>query len=166
MLPGTPQELSVEAQTLADKVTSSFPGALSGLLEQCPACGVEIPLADTASAVCSNGHRWCKAFMTFDVYPLVLIAPPGHLSSLLCHVVHSGRNHGAHLRWLRAENLSSYLAISTPTGRRGCDDRRESVDKRYSRRPNHGRGPGGRAQAWLACTGAPKSCASMSLLRK
>ena len=78
MLPGTPQELSAEAQTLADKVTTSFPpsgGGLSGLLEQCPACGVEIPLADTASAVCLNGHRWCEAFMTFDVCPLVLIAP-------------------------------------------------------------------------------------------
>jgi len=67
MLPGTPQELSVEAQTLADKVTSSFPtsgGASSGLLEKCPACGVEIPLADTASAVCSNGHRWSRCSVT------------------------------------------------------------------------------------------------------
>ncbi|KAH9066910.1 hypothetical protein EDB87DRAFT_1672110 [Lactarius vividus] len=64
MLPGTPQELSVEAQALADKV------------ERCPACGVEIPLADTASAICSNGHRWCEAFITFDVSPLVLIAHP------------------------------------------------------------------------------------------
>ncbi|KAI9451937.1 putative zinc-finger of transcription factor IIIC complex-domain-containing protein [Lactarius psammicola] len=67
MLPGTPQELSVEAQTLADKVTSSFPtseGAPGGLLEQCPACGVEIPLADTASAVCSNGHRWSRCSAT------------------------------------------------------------------------------------------------------
>lgn len=67
MLPGTPQELSVEAQTLADKVTSSFPaseGVPGGLLEQCPACGVEIPLADTASAVCSNGHRWSRCSVT------------------------------------------------------------------------------------------------------
>lgn len=70
MLPGTPEELSVEAQTLADKITSSFPtsgGALSGVLEQCPACGVEIPLADAASAECLNGHRWCETLMTFDV---------------------------------------------------------------------------------------------------
>ncbi|KAH9074878.1 transcription factor IIIC subunit delta N-term-domain-containing protein [Lactarius deliciosus] len=79
MLPGTPQELSVEAQTLADKVISSFPtseGTPRGLLERCPACGVEIPLADTASAICSNGHRWCESFITFDVCPLVLIAHP------------------------------------------------------------------------------------------
>ncbi|KAI9440782.1 putative zinc-finger of transcription factor IIIC complex-domain-containing protein, partial [Lactarius indigo] len=67
MLPGTPRELSAEAQMLADKVTSSFPtpeGAPGGLLEQCPACGVEIPLADTASAVCSNGHRWSRCSVT------------------------------------------------------------------------------------------------------
>ncbi len=170
MLPGTPQELSAEAQTLADKVTSSFPtseGAPGGLLEQCPACGVEIPLADTASAVCSNGHRWCEAFITFNVCTLVLIPPPGHVSSLLCHLIHSGGNHGAHLPWLCAEGLSSCRAISTPTGKRGgCDDRRGSVDGRYRRRPNHGRGPGHRAQARLACTRASKSCASMSLLRK
>jgi len=67
MLPGTPQELSVEAETLAEKVTSSFPsseGAKDGLLEKCPACGVEIPLADTASAACSNGHRWSRCSIT------------------------------------------------------------------------------------------------------
>ncbi|KAH9172208.1 transcription factor IIIC subunit delta N-term-domain-containing protein [Lactarius sanguifluus] len=67
MLPGTPQELAVEAQTLADKVTSSFPtseGTPGGLLERCPACGVEIPLADTASAICSNGHRWFRCSVT------------------------------------------------------------------------------------------------------
>src|SRR6266404_1579097 len=69
-LPGKPQELSVEARKLADKVTSLFPtseGAPGGLLEQCPACGVGIPLSDTASAVCSNGHRWCEVFKTFGV---------------------------------------------------------------------------------------------------
>jgi general transcription factor 3C protein 4 len=78
MLPGTPPELSVEAERLAEKVTSSFPsagGTKDGLLENCPACGVEIPLADTASAVCSNGHRWREAFITFDVCPLRLMHP-------------------------------------------------------------------------------------------
>ena len=170
MLPGTPQELSVEAETLAEKITFSFPssgGAKGGLLEKCPACGVEIPLADTASAVCPNGHRWCEAFITFDVCPLVLIAPPGHVSSLLYHVVHSGGNHGAHLPRLRTEGFSSRRAISIQTGRRGgCNDGRESVDERYNRRPSHCRGPGRRTPAGLACTGASKGCASMSLLRK
>lgn len=167
MLPDTPPELSVEAETLAEKATSLFPssgGANGGLLEKCPACGVEIPLADTASAVCSNGHRWCEASITSDACPLVLIAPLGHVSSLLYHIVHSGGNYGAHLPRLLAEGLSSCRAISIPTGRRrGCNDEHESVDKRYSRRHSHGRGPG---RVRLACTSASESCASMSLLRK
>lgn len=146
MLPGTPQGLSAEAETLAEKITLSFPssgGAKDGLLEKCPACSVEIPLADTASAVCSNGHRWCEAFITLDVCPLVLIAPPDHVSSLLYHVVHSGGNYGAHLPRLRTEGLSSRRAISIPIGtRRGCNYGCESAEKRYSRRPSHGRGPG------------------------
>jgi general transcription factor 3C protein 4 len=65
MLPGTPQELFLEAQILANKVTSSFPlveheRASGGILELCPACGVEVPLTDIAVAICSNGHRWCE----------------------------------------------------------------------------------------------------------
>jgi len=71
MLPGTPQELSAEAETLANKVTSSFPpveheGVSDGLQELCPACGVEVPLTDIAEAICSNGHRWCKFIMISD----------------------------------------------------------------------------------------------------
>jgi general transcription factor 3C polypeptide 4 len=69
MLPGTPQELSAEAEILAKKVTSSFPpveheGVSDG--ELCPACGVEVPLTDIAEAICSNGHRWCKFMIKSD----------------------------------------------------------------------------------------------------
>lgn len=89
MLPGTPPELSVEAETLAEKATSSFPssgGANGSLLEKCPACGVEIPLRDTASAVCSNGHRWCEASITFNSRPFVFITIIGRqLAALSLH---------------------------------------------------------------------------------
>ena len=69
MLPGTPKDLSVEAQNLANKVTTLIPlaehdGVSSGLQERCPACGVEIPLTDIAVAACSNGHRWGESLMT------------------------------------------------------------------------------------------------------
>jgi len=69
MLPGTPQELSSEAQILTNKVTTSFPlveheRASGGILELCPACGVEVPLTDIAVATCSNGHRWSRCSVT------------------------------------------------------------------------------------------------------
>ena len=78
MLPGTPQELSFEAQVLANKVTASFPlveheGASGGILELCPACGVEVPLTDIAVAICSNGHRWCEFTMIFATRSFTLI---------------------------------------------------------------------------------------------
>jgi general transcription factor 3C protein 4 len=71
MLQDIPQELSTEAQTLANKVTTSFPpiehqGVSGGLEELCPACGVEVPLTDIAVAVCSNGHKWCESLMIPD----------------------------------------------------------------------------------------------------
>ena len=167
MLPGTPPELSVEAETLAKKATSPFPssgGENGSLLEKCPACGVEVPLTDTISAVCSNGHRWCESSITYEALPFVLIATIGHVSSLLYHIVHSGGNHGAHLPRLRAQGFSSCRAISISTGRRReCNDGHECVDKRYNRRRSHGRGPG---HVRLACTSAFKGCASMSLLRE
>lgn len=69
MLPGTPQELSSEAQILSNKVTTSSPpaeyeGASGGILELCPACGVEVPLTEIAVAICSNGHRWSRCSVT------------------------------------------------------------------------------------------------------
>lgn len=80
MLPDTPWELSFEAQILANKVTTSFPlveheGASGGILELCPACGVEVPLTDIAVAICSNGHRWCKFTMILSTRSFMLMAP-------------------------------------------------------------------------------------------
>jgi general transcription factor 3C protein 4 len=87
-LPDTPLELSAEAETLGEKATSPFPssgGANGGMLEKCPACGVEIPLADTASALCSNGHRWCEVSITSDACPIVLMAPLSRQLAALSH---------------------------------------------------------------------------------
>ena len=75
MLPSAPNDLSVEAQNLANKVTTlpslaEHDGMLSALQERCPACGAEIPLTDTAVAVCSNGHRWRESLMTPIICPL------------------------------------------------------------------------------------------------
>jgi hypothetical protein len=72
MLPGAPNDLSVEAQSLANNVTTLFTptehdGISSGLHEACPACGVEVPLTDIAVAACSNGHRWRESLMISDV---------------------------------------------------------------------------------------------------
>lgn len=75
MLPGAPNDLSVEAQNLANKVTAlvspaEHDGISSALQERCPACGVEIPLTDIAVATCSNGHRWRESLMTSIIRPL------------------------------------------------------------------------------------------------
>ncbi|KAG6827225.1 hypothetical protein H0H92_012724 [Tricholoma furcatifolium] len=64
LLPGSPKDLSAEGSDLqkisqatinsrspTEPVTNSFN-------ERCPACGVEVPLQDITTAVCSNGHRW------------------------------------------------------------------------------------------------------------
>lgn len=74
MLPGAANDLSVEAQSLTNKVTTLFPpaahdGISSGLHEPCPACGVEVPLTDIATAACSNGHKWRESLMTSDMAP-------------------------------------------------------------------------------------------------
>ena len=74
MLPGAPNDLSVEAQNLANKVTkllstAEHDGMSSALQERCPACGVEIPLTDIAVATCSNGHRWRESSMTSVIRP-------------------------------------------------------------------------------------------------
>jgi general transcription factor 3C protein 4 len=79
MLPGAPKDLSVEAQNLAKKVTTSIPPAghdrtTSGLQDRCPACGVEVPLTDIAVAACSNGHRWRESLITPDMRPLKLMS--------------------------------------------------------------------------------------------
>ncbi len=74
MLPGAPNDLSTEAQNLANKVTALLPpaehdGISRVLQERCPACGVEVPLTDIAVATCSNGHRWRESLMTSVIRP-------------------------------------------------------------------------------------------------
>ncbi|KAI0251386.1 putative zinc-finger of transcription factor IIIC complex-domain-containing protein [Lactifluus subvellereus] len=78
MLPDAPQELSTEAQNLANKVTTSFPtakreGAAGGLQEQCPACGVEVPFEDIAAAACPNGHRWSRCSVTSFILSTTMV---------------------------------------------------------------------------------------------
>lgn len=75
MLPGAPNDLSVEAQNMANKVTTllspgEHDGMSSALQERCPACGVEIPLTDIAVATCSNGHIWRESLVTSIIRPL------------------------------------------------------------------------------------------------
>jgi hypothetical protein len=131
MLPGTPQELSAEAETLANKVTSSFPpveheGVSDGLQELCPACGVEVTLTDIAEAICSNGHRWCKFIMISDTPPryadgcpnpcwAASLSPSSFISPLFCHIFHSLDYDGANLRRLCTESLSPCHSVSVPT---------------------------------------------------
>lgn len=72
MLPGAPGDLSVEAQNLANKVTTllspaEHDGISSALKERCPACEVEISLTDIAVATCSNGHRWRESLMMISI---------------------------------------------------------------------------------------------------
>ncbi|OJA09194.1 hypothetical protein AZE42_00702 [Rhizopogon vesiculosus] len=60
LLPGSPQDLADEAQSLSDTITISFAidPAVTGLHELCPACHAEVPLQDITSATCPNGHTW------------------------------------------------------------------------------------------------------------
>jgi Putative zinc-finger of transcription factor IIIC complex len=132
MLQGIPQELSTEAQTLANKVTTSFPpiehqGVSGGLEELCPACGVEVPLTDIAVAVCSNGHKWCESLMILDTPPRYADGPPiprravsampsSFISSLFCHVVYSLDYDGTNVCRLCTESISPYYSTSVSTG--------------------------------------------------
>ncbi|KAF8154505.1 transcription factor IIIC subunit delta N-term-domain-containing protein [Crassisporium funariophilum] len=72
-LPGSPAELSDEGGKLAFLVqplmkAQAEPGPGGGhtvsLNEICPACGVEVPLQDITTAVCSNGHTWARCSVT------------------------------------------------------------------------------------------------------
>jgi hypothetical protein len=134
MLPDTPKDLSVEAQNLANKVTTLIPpaehdGISSGLQERCPACGVEIPLTDIAVAACSNGHRWRESLITSDRCSLKLMSrwlrdglflpsllTPSRISPLFCYILYSLDDDGTNLSRLRTESLSPCRAISVSTG--------------------------------------------------
>ncbi|TFK52028.1 hypothetical protein OE88DRAFT_1718706 [Heliocybe sulcata] len=65
-LPGSPAELSIEAQELAsqmNKVDADNPH-LGHSEEVCPACQTVIPLQDLTSATCGNGHVWRRCSIT------------------------------------------------------------------------------------------------------
>jgi len=67
LLPNSPPDLSIEAEHLSEMVHTAMPADASfsnGLNEHCPACDVEVPLQDTISAVCSNGHVWARCSIT------------------------------------------------------------------------------------------------------
>ncbi|KAI0294320.1 transcription factor IIIC subunit delta N-term-domain-containing protein, partial [Multifurca ochricompacta] len=70
LLPGTPQELSAEAQKLANEISTS---GGRGTQEQCPACGLEIPLTDIATAACSRGHRWSRCSVTSFILSTTMV---------------------------------------------------------------------------------------------
>lgn len=66
LLPGSPQDLSDEAQALSDALTASFSidPAIAALHEHCPACHTEVPLHDITRATCPNGHAWARCTVT------------------------------------------------------------------------------------------------------
>lgn len=64
LLPGSPSNLSEEAEFLSKEVRGRMPIQESGSHENdehCPACNVVVPLQDVTRAVCSNGHHWSKS---------------------------------------------------------------------------------------------------------
>ncbi|KIJ65305.1 hypothetical protein HYDPIDRAFT_89000 [Hydnomerulius pinastri MD-312] len=66
LLPGSPIDLSSEAQALSDKVTAAIEidPTIAGLHELCPACNIEVPLEDITQATCPNGHSWARCSVT------------------------------------------------------------------------------------------------------
>ncbi|TFK65956.1 hypothetical protein BDN72DRAFT_824041 [Pluteus cervinus] len=63
-LPGTPQDLGLEAQNLDGILNRTGLGMVKIFHETCPACRVEIPLQNVTTAVCSNGHSWSRCAIT------------------------------------------------------------------------------------------------------
>ncbi|KAF7777534.1 hypothetical protein Agabi119p4_3606 [Agaricus bisporus var. burnettii] len=67
LLPGSPPNLSEEAEILSKEVRGRIPIQESGSPENdehCPACSVVVPLQDVTRAVCSNGHHWTRCSVT------------------------------------------------------------------------------------------------------
>ncbi|KAH7910203.1 transcription factor IIIC subunit delta N-term-domain-containing protein [Hygrophoropsis aurantiaca] len=66
LLPGSPPDLSSEAQQLSEAVnaTIDIDPSVAALQEVCPACHVEVPLQDITRAMCSNGHTWGRCSVT------------------------------------------------------------------------------------------------------
>ncbi|THH15736.1 hypothetical protein EW146_g4774 [Bondarzewia mesenterica] len=95
LLPGTPSDLSAEAQELSNLINTMIPpvpdaqGASFGLEESCPACGVVVALENISSACCSNGHVWARCSVTSFILSTPMVRtclgcarkaflPPGH----------------------------------------------------------------------------------------
>ncbi|KAI0316777.1 putative zinc-finger of transcription factor IIIC complex-domain-containing protein, partial [Amylostereum chailletii] len=69
LLPGTPEDLSTAAQTLSNNASASAranagDGPTNELEENCPACGLAVPLDNITGAVCPNGHTWSRCSIT------------------------------------------------------------------------------------------------------
>lgn len=60
LLPGSPSDLSSEAQALSDRVKAvvEIDPNIAGLHEVCPACHIGVPLQDITQATCLKGHTW------------------------------------------------------------------------------------------------------------
>jgi general transcription factor 3C protein 4 len=61
-------DLIADAQRLLDSV-ASVPVEEGALKELCPACHVEVPLADVRAAICLNGHVWSTSYYHPDGDP-------------------------------------------------------------------------------------------------
>ncbi|KAI6010591.1 transcription factor IIIC subunit delta N-term-domain-containing protein [Pisolithus marmoratus] len=75
LLPGSPVDLSSEAQALSDKVNAMLtvePGGV-GLHETCPACHVEVPLRDITQATCLKGHIWARCSVTSFILSTAMV---------------------------------------------------------------------------------------------
>ncbi|KAH7882278.1 transcription factor IIIC subunit delta N-term-domain-containing protein, partial [Phlebopus sp. FC_14] len=75
LLPGSPLDLSSEAQALSDKVSAgiTIDPTTAGLHELCPACHTEVPLQDITQATCPNGHSWARCSVTSFILSTSLV---------------------------------------------------------------------------------------------
>jgi len=75
LLPGSPPDLSSEAQALSDRVKAvvEIDPNIAGLHEVCPACHIGVPLQDITQATCLKGHTWGE----LDAVCFVLWTPHG-----------------------------------------------------------------------------------------
>ncbi|KIM61276.1 hypothetical protein SCLCIDRAFT_16159 [Scleroderma citrinum Foug A] len=66
LLPGSPSDLSSEAQALSDRVKAvvEIDPNIAGLHEVCPACHIGVPLQDITQATCLKGHTWARCSVT------------------------------------------------------------------------------------------------------
>ncbi|KAI6001282.1 transcription factor IIIC subunit delta N-term-domain-containing protein [Pisolithus albus] len=75
LLPGSPSDLSSEAQALSDKVNAMMANGQGtvGLHEMCPACHVEVPLQDITQATCLRGHLWARCSVTSFILSTAMV---------------------------------------------------------------------------------------------